>query len=107
MEVRIIDYGFLIRAIQLGSLDPRDDFPKQRGAPFEELEEVPFDLNEHGKFFKIGKLLGEPLQTQLIEFIRVHQGDFAWTHHDILGIGLGVIVYKLNINKGAKLVKQK
>ena len=47
------------------------------------------------------------MRTQLIEFIRAHKRDFAWTHHDILGIDPRVIVHKLNIDREAKPVKQK
>ena len=89
MEVRAVDYGYIIEAIQLGSLDMRDEFYEQIGSPLEELEEILFNLNEFGKFYKIGKLMCEPFQTKLIKFIRAHKADIAWTHHDIPGIDGG------------------
>ena len=68
----------------------------------EKLEEVLFSSDEPGKFFKIGKLLCEPIRTQLIEFIRAHKVDFAWTHHDIPVIIPTIMVHKLNTNQKAK-----
>ena len=56
-----VDYGVITGAIQLGSLDPRNDFYEQRGSPVEDLEEVQFSPDEPGKTFKIGRLLCEPL----------------------------------------------
>ena len=93
--------------ISLGSLDPRDDQFAQRGAPVKDLEEVKFDPEKPGKTFKIGKLLVEPQQSDLIGFLRAHQGDFAWTHHDILGIDLAIAVHKLNKAPEAWPIKQK
>ena len=93
--------------IPLGSLDTRDDQFSQRGAPVKDLEEVEFNLEKPRKTFKIGRLLSEPFQTNLIEFLRAHQGDFAWTHHDILGIDLSIVVHKLNKDPDARPIKQK
>ncbi|KAL5557475.1 hypothetical protein UlMin_039711 [Ulmus minor] len=55
-----VDYGVITGAIQLGSLDPRDDFYEQRGSPVEDLEEIQFSPNEPGKTFKIGSLAVDP-----------------------------------------------
>ena len=57
--------------------------------------------------FKIGRLLSEPFRTNLIEFLRAHQGDFALTHHDIPGIDPSIAVYKLNEDPNARPIKQK
>ena len=81
-----LDYRFITCAIQLGNLDPKDEFYELRGSPVEELDEVQFSSDEPGKTFKIGKLLCKPLRTKLIEFLRKHKDNFAWTHHDIPGI---------------------
>ncbi|KAL5574831.1 hypothetical protein UlMin_016530 [Ulmus minor] len=102
-----VDYGVITGAIQLGSLDPRDDFYEQRGSPVEDLEEIQFSLNEPGKTFKIGRLLQEPLRARLIEFLRKHENDFAWTHHDIPGIDPTVMVHSLAVDPKAKPIKQK
>ena len=56
-----MDYGYIMGAIQLGSLDLRDEFYEQRGSPVEELDEVLFNPDELEKSFKIGKLLCEAL----------------------------------------------
>ena len=79
--------------IPLGSLHPRDEKFTQRGAPVKDLEEIQFDMEESGKTFKIEKLQSELLQTDLIRFIRAHQGDFSYPHHDILGIDHLIIVH--------------
>ncbi|KAL5547206.1 hypothetical protein UlMin_006893 [Ulmus minor] len=102
-----VDYGVITGAIQLGSLDPRYDFYEQRGSPVEDLEEIQFSPDEPGKTFKIGKLICEPLWVKLIEFLRRHKIDFAWTHHDILGIDPTVMVHSLAVNPKIKPVKQK
>ncbi|KAL5542109.1 hypothetical protein UlMin_009819 [Ulmus minor] len=102
-----VDYGYLTGAIPLGSLDPRDDQFSQRGAPVEDLEEIEFDPEKPGKTFKIGRLLLEPFRTNLIEFLRAHKGDFAWTHHDIPGIDPSIAVHKLNEDPDARPIKQK
>ena len=96
MECGTVDYGYLTRAIPLGSLDPRDNQFAQRGASVKDLEEVEFNPNKLGKAFKIGKLLVEPFRIDLIEFLRAHQGDFSWMHHDIPGIDPLIAVHKLN-----------
>ena len=92
----MVNYGYLTRAIPLGSLDPRDDQFSQREASVEDLEEIEFDPKKLGKTFKIGRLLVELLRENIIEFLRAHQGDFTWTHQDILGIDLLIVVHKLN-----------
>ena len=53
----------------LGKSRPQDEQFAQRGALIEDLKEVQFDLEKPGKNFKIGKLLSEPLRTDLVEFI--------------------------------------
>ncbi|KAL5545737.1 hypothetical protein UlMin_005424 [Ulmus minor] len=102
-----VDYGVITGAIQLGSLDPRDDFYEQRGSPVEDLEEVQFNPGEPGKTFKIGRLLREPLRTRLIGFLREHENDFAWTHHDIPGIDPTVMIHSLAVDPKARPIKQK
>ena len=78
-----------------------------RGSPVEELDEIQFSPNEPGKTFKIGRLLCEPLRTRLIEFLRRHKSDFAWTHHDIPGIDPTIMVHNLAVDPKIKPVKQK
>ena len=107
MVVGSVDYGYLTRSIQLGSLDLCDELFELRGTLMEELEGVLFNPNEPRKFFKIGKLLPEPLQTRLIEFIRAHKGDFAWTPHEIPGNDPTAMVHKLNVGWEARPIKQK
>ena len=85
----------------------RDDFYEQRGSSVEDLEEVQFSSDEPGKTFKIGRLLCEPLRAKLIEFLRKHKNDFAWTHHDIPGIDSTVMVHSLAVDPKARPVKQK
>ena len=71
----------------------------------EELEEVLFSLDKLRKFVKIRKILCEPLRTKLIEFIWAHKGDFAWTHHEIMGIDPSIMFHRLNVDLEAKPVK--
>ena len=51
--------------------------------------------------------MAEPLRKNLIEFLRAHQGDFSWTHHDILGVDPLIAVHKLNEDPHARPIKQK
>ena len=71
------------------------------------MEEVEFNLEKPGKTFKIGRLLSEPFRIDLIEFLRAHRGDFAWTHHDIPGIDPSIAIHKLNEDLDAWPIKQK
>ena len=41
----------------------------------------------------------------LIKFIWADEEDFAWTHHDIPGIGPSIMVYKLNVDPYARPIK--
>ena len=107
MECSTVDYRYLMGAIPLGCLDPNYDQFTQRGASVEDLEEMEFDPKKLGKTFKIGKLLAEPSQTNLIKFLRTHQGDFAWTHHDIPDINPLIAVHKLNEDPDTRPIKQK
>ena len=107
MQIGAVDYGFITRAIQLGNLNPRDEFYEQRGSLVEELDEVQFSPDEPGKTFKIGKLLHKPLWAKLIEFLRKHKNYLAWTHQDIPDIDLTIMVYSLAVDPKTKLVKQK
>ena len=91
----------------MGSLNPRDDQFTQRGALVEDLEEIEFDMKKPRKTFKIGRLLADPLRTDLIEFRRAHQGDFSWTHIDIPGIDPSIVVHKLNEYPDAQPIKHK
>ncbi|KAL5575413.1 hypothetical protein UlMin_017112 [Ulmus minor] len=102
-----VDYGVITGAIQLGSLDPRNDFYKQRGSPVEDLEEVQFNPDEPGRTFKIGRLLCEHFRAKLIEFLRKHENDFALTHRDIPGIDPTVMVHSLVVDPKARPIKQK
>ena len=63
MEFGSVDYECITGAIQLGSLDPRDEFYEQWGSPIEELDEITFGPDEPGRTFKIEKLLQVPLST--------------------------------------------
>lgn len=107
MECTAVDYNYLIGVIPLGSLDPRDEQFSQRGVPVEDLEKIEFSPDEPGKTFKIRKLLGKLLHSNLIEFLRTQKGDFSWTHHDIPCINPSISIHKLNEDPDARLVKQK
>ena len=71
------------------------------------MEEIQFGLDKPGKTFKIGKLLCKPIQTRLIEFLRAHKANFAWTYHDIPGIDPSVMVHNLAVDPKVKPAKQK
>ena len=77
MECGAVDYGYLMGAIPLGSLDPKYDQFSQRRASVKDLEEIEFDSKKPNKTFKIEKLLAELSRTDLIKFLRAHRGEFS------------------------------
>jgi hypothetical protein len=75
-----------------------------KGEPAEPLEEV--SIGE-GRVLQIGTCLDKEVREGLVKFLHRNVEVFAWSHEDMLGIRPEEIVHVLNVNPGAKPVKQK
>ena len=75
--------------------------------PVEELEEVMLDESRPGRTTRIGTLASPMVRQDLASFLRMNQGVFAWSHEDMPGIDLSVIVHRLNVNPDSSPVRQK
>ena len=73
----------------------------------EEIEEVNIGSQDILRFLKMGKLLEEPLQNELIQSFHDYSELFAWSYKDMLGLDKNFVVHNLVVEKGAILVKQK
>lgn len=75
--------------------------------PTEETEDVELVLGKEEKVVKIGLGLQEPLQTNLVEMLRMYTDIFAWQPSDMPGIDEKVAVHKLCVDPTRKPVQQK
>ncbi|XP_022851528.1 uncharacterized protein LOC111373252 [Olea europaea var. sylvestris] len=75
-----------------------------RLAPVEELVEVEL---VPGRKVTVGRDLDSTIMAKLISCLSQNQDVFAWTVEDMPGIDLEVAVHRLNVNPGAKPVKQR
>jgi hypothetical protein len=75
-----------------------------KGEPAEPLEEVSIG---DGRTLQIGICLDKGVREDLVKFLHSNMEVFAWSHEDMPGISPEEIVHVLNVNPGAKPVKQK
>jgi hypothetical protein len=75
-----------------------------KGEPAEPLDEV---LIGDGKVLQIGTCLEKEVREDLVKFLHNNVEVFAWSHEDMPGISPEEIVHVLNVNPGARPVKQK
>jgi hypothetical protein len=75
-----------------------------KGEPAEPLEEI--SIGE-GRVLQIGTCLDKEVREGLVNFLHRNVEVFAWSHEDMPGISPEEIVHVLNVNPGAKPVKQK
>jgi hypothetical protein len=75
-----------------------------KGEPAEPLEEVSI---REGRVLQIGTCLDKEVREGLVKFLHRNVEVFAWSHEDMPGIRPEEIVHVLNVNPGAKPVKQK
>ena len=73
----------------------------------EEIEEVNIGSQETLRFLKMGKLLEEPLQKELIQSPYDYFKLFAWSYKDMFGLDENFMVHNLVIEKGTVPIKQK
>ena len=52
-------------------------------------------------------LASQPIRQALVAFLKMNQDVFAWSHEDMPGIDLLVIVHRLNVNLASSPIRQK
>jgi len=73
----------------------------------EEIEEVNIGSQETPRLLKMGKLLEETLQQELVQSFHDYSNLFAWSYIDMPGLDENFVVHNLIVEKGAIPVKQK
>ncbi|KAK0592411.1 hypothetical protein LWI29_018735 [Acer saccharum] len=73
----------------------------------EELDEVSIDPDQPDRKVFIGSRLPDDIRKQLVEFLRERHNSFAWSHEDMIGIDLEVMVHRLQVDPNHQPVKQK
>ena len=86
----------------LSELDPQEREKEKRCELVEELESIKLDDQHLELVIQIGSQLPGCLRDQLISFLREHNDVFAWSHEDMPGIDLSIIVHRLNVDHGHK-----
>ena len=66
--------------------------------PVEELEEVTLDESRPERTTRMGTLASQPIRQALVTFLKTNQDVFGWSHEDMPGIDLLVIVHRMNVN---------
>ena len=75
--------------------------------PIEEIEEVTLDSSRPERMTRIGTLASWLVHQTLMAFLRDNQDVFAWSHEDMPGIDLSVIIHRLNVSLSFSPVRQK
>ncbi|XP_075645117.1 uncharacterized protein LOC142616117 [Castanea sativa] len=73
----------------------------------ERLEDVPLDNSRPERTTKIGTFANLMVSQALATFLKENRVVFAWSHEDMPGIDLPVIVHRLNVSPSFLLVRQK
>ena len=66
--------------------------------PIERLEEIRLNDSEPDRTIRIGALASSMVRQVLTAFLKNNWDVFAWSHEDMLGINLSVMVHKLNVS---------
>ena len=72
--------------------------------PTEDLEEVSLDDNIPGQITCISTQANPLVHKELDLYLKNNRDVFAWSHEDMLGINLNIVVHKLNICPSFPLV---
>ena len=64
----------------------------------ERLEEIPLDSSKLDKTTRISTFASPMVCLALVAFLKENQDVFAWSHEDMPGIDLLVIVHRLNVS---------
>ena len=75
--------------------------------PIERLKEIPLDSSKLDRTRRIGTLASLTVRQALVAFLKENQDVFSWSHEDMPGIVLSVMVHKLNVSPSFPRVRQK
>ena len=75
--------------------------------PVEELEVVTLDESRPERTTRMGTLASQPIRQALVSFLKTNQDVFAWSHDDMPGIDLSVIVHRMNMNPASSPIRHK
>ena len=56
---------------------------------------------------RIGTFANSPVRQALTTFLRENQDVFTWSHEDMSGIDLSIIVHRLNVSPSFPPIRQK
>ena len=75
--------------------------------PVEELEEVTLDESKPKRTTRMGTLSSRTVRQALMTFLKENQDVFAWSHKDMPGIDLSIIVHRLNVSPSSPPIRQR
>jgi hypothetical protein len=64
-------------------------------------------IGDSGHKVKVGSQLPQAEKERLVAFLHENKDMFAWSHEDMPGIDLAVIVHKLNVDPNHRPIKQR
>ena len=75
--------------------------------PIEKLEEILLDNSKLDRTTNIRTLTNPTLRQALTTFLRSNRDVFAWSHEDMPGIDLSVMVHRLNVSPPSHLFNRR
>ena len=75
--------------------------------PVESLETIPLNPNDGDRQIRVGSQLEGPEKEEVVKCLRAYTDVFAWMPADMPGISPDIISHRLNVQPGARPVKQK
>ena len=75
--------------------------------PVEELEEITLDELKPKQTTRMGTLSSRMVRQALTTFLKDNQDVFAWSHEDMPGIDLLIIIHKLNVSPSLPPIRQR
>ncbi|KAJ4974094.1 hypothetical protein NE237_007268 [Protea cynaroides] len=106
-SAELMDYKKLAHALQVHVEDLRDDPKQQRGAPAEDLVQVPLVEENPKRTIQIRSSLAELQKIELVSFLRANADIFAWSAADMPGIPQDVAQHCLNVDPRHRPMRQK
>jgi len=73
----------------------------------EKLEVINLGNEQEKKELKIGTLVTTKERNILVSLLHEYTDVFAWTYADMPGLDTNIVVHKISLIEGSKLVKQK
>ena len=71
------------------------------------MDDVPLIEGDQTPYLKVGSQLTEGLRRRLIDFLRYNSDCFTWSHANMSGIDLEIIMHKLQVDPLHQPVRQK